>query len=251
MPRYLRTTDLARAANIHPNTVRLYETWGLLPPVERDPRNNYRRYTQAHLDQLHLVRAALKFNLLGKVIRATTYEIIEAGVKGDYGGALELAYRQLAQVQAERSQAEAAARYLERWAQGTAVTPDVRPLRIGDVARLLDVTIDQLRNWQRNGLIEPSRDRKNGYRLYGSEDIGRLRVIRILIRAKYSTMAILRMLTKLDAGETADLRSALDTPDPGEDVLYVTDHWLTTLAALEEDAHALVALIEEIISRQT
>lgn len=251
MPRYLRTSDLAKAAKIHPNTVRLYEAWGLLPPVERNPKNNYRRYTKAHLDQILLVRAALPFNLLGKAIRATTYEIIEYGVRGDYGGALELAYRQLAQVQAERAQAEAAVRYLERWAQGAHDLPPARPLRVGEVARLLDVTIDQLRNWERNRLIETPRDPQNGYRLYGPEEIGRLRVIRILIRAKYSTMAILRMLTRLDAGESTDLRAALDTPEPGEDVLYVTDHWLTTLATLEDEAHALVALIEEIIANQT
>lgn len=248
--RYLRTSDLARVAKIHPNTVRLYETWGLLPPVERDPRNNYRRYTQHHLDQIRLVRAALKFTFLGRAIRVTSYEIIAAGVRGDYGGALELAYRQLTRVRAERAQAEAAAQYLERWAGGVPVTPDAYPLRIGDAARLLDVTIDQLRNWERNGLIEIPRDPANGYRLYGPDEIGRLRVIRILIRARYSTMSILRMLTRFDSGDTGSLRQVLDTPDPNEDVLYVTDHWLTTLATMEVDALALVVLVEEVISNR-
>ena len=32
---YLSTTVLANAAGVHPNTVRLYEQWGLLPPAER------------------------------------------------------------------------------------------------------------------------------------------------------------------------------------------------------------------------
>jgi|GEM_PF-3328321 len=33
--KFLRTSDLARAVGIHPNTVRLYVDWGLLPPVQR------------------------------------------------------------------------------------------------------------------------------------------------------------------------------------------------------------------------
>jgi DNA-binding transcriptional MerR regulator len=28
MPSYLRTSDLAKAVGVHPNTVRLYEEWG-------------------------------------------------------------------------------------------------------------------------------------------------------------------------------------------------------------------------------
>jgi hypothetical protein len=63
-------------------------------------------------------------------------------------------------------------------------------------------------------------------------------------------MAILRVMSKLDAGENIELRAALDTPGPGEDILSVTDHWLSTLARLEEDAHELVTLIETNIARQ-
>jgi DNA-binding transcriptional MerR regulator len=247
--RYLRTSELAQAANVHPNTVRLYEQLGFLPPVERDPSNNYRRFTREHLNQMLLARKAMRFNLLGGSIRVTAYEVIGQGAAGDLGGALELAYRLLSQVQAERAQAEAAANYLERWVEGVLPDQPARPQRIGEVAKLLDVTIDQLRNWDRNRLLEVPRDPSNGYRLYGPNEIGRLRVIRILIRSRYSMMAILRVLSKLDAGEIVELRAALDTPEPGEDILSVTDHWLSTLARVEEDARELVSLIEENIER--
>jgi hypothetical protein len=53
--RYLKTSDLAREVGIHPNTVRLYEQWGLIPPVERSP-TGYRRFTEFHLDCLRLAR---------------------------------------------------------------------------------------------------------------------------------------------------------------------------------------------------
>src|SRR5512145_2696767 len=98
--RYLRTSELAKAANIHPNTVRLYEQWGLIQPTERNPFNNYRRFTQKHLDQV------LRYTLLGGNIRTTIYDIIAQGKQDNLGGALELAYKLLSQIQAERAQAE-------------------------------------------------------------------------------------------------------------------------------------------------
>lgn len=248
--RYLRTSDLARAAGVHPNTVRLYEQWGFLPPVERDPFNDYRRFTQKHLDQMLLARKAMRFNFLSGAVRDMSYAIIAQGAAGDLGGALESAYRLLSLVRAERAQAEAAAHYLERWVDGVLPDSASRPLRIGEVAKLLDVSIDQLRNWERNRLLEVPRDSSNGYRLYGPNEIGRLRVIRILIRSRYSMMSILRVLSKLDAGQIVEPRAALDTPAPGEDILSVTDHWLSTLARAESDAHELVSQIEKNIASQ-
>jgi DNA-binding transcriptional MerR regulator len=248
--RYLRTSDIAKAANVHPNTVRLYEQLGFLPPVERDPFNGYRRFTRVHLDQMILARKAMRFIILSGVIRETAYDIIAGGAARDLGGALELAYRLISLVQAERAQAEAAADYLERWMAGILPDQASQPLRIGEVAKLLDVSIDQLRNWERNRLLEVPRDPSNGYRLYGPGEIGRLRVIRILIRSRYSMMSILRVLSKLDAGESVEPRVALDTPEPGEDILSVTDHWLSTLARAEEHARELVAQIEANIAWQ-
>jgi DNA-binding transcriptional MerR regulator len=49
----MRTSDLARAAGVHPNTVRRYEALGWLPPAPRAP-NGYRRFSQRHLDCLRL-----------------------------------------------------------------------------------------------------------------------------------------------------------------------------------------------------
>jgi len=248
--RYLRTSDLSKAADVHPNTVRLYEQWGYLPPVERNPFNGYRRFTQEHLDQILLVRKAMRFNWLSGPVRATAYDIIAESAAGNLGGPLELAYQLLSQVRAERAQADAALHYLERWVAGISPDPTSRSQKIGEVACLLDVTIDQLRNWERNGLLDVPRDPSNGYRLYGPNEIGRLRVIRMLIRSRYSMMSILRVLNKLDKGEVVELREALDTPDPEEDILYVTDHWLSTLAQLEQDAHELVAQIEANLANQ-
>jgi DNA-binding transcriptional MerR regulator len=184
----------------------------------------------------------------GTNIRKSALALVRKSASGDLGGALELAYQHLALVQSERARAEAAAELLGRWAQGIATDTTAKPLRIGQAADFLDVTADQLRNWERNGLIEVPRDPNNGYRLYGAVELGRLRVIRMLLRAGYSMMAILRMLLQLDRG--ADPRRALDTPHPDEDVYTAADRWLSSLAEQEQRASSIIAQLERMIEMQ-
>ena len=248
--KYLRTTDLARAAGVHPNTVRRYAEWGLLPPVQRGA-NGYRLFTQQHLDCMRVARVIYISTYPGRALRLSASKIIQCAVADDWGAALERGYTHLAFVQAERAQAETAATLLERWAAGTAADAAEQPMRIGQVARLLGLSIDVLRNWEHNGFITTPRNENNGYRVYGPAEISRLRVIRMLGRAGYSQMAILRMLLQLDQGVTTHLRHWLDTPSPDEDAHAAADRWLSTLAEQEEFAQRLVALIEEIIKART
>ena len=249
--KYLRTSDLARAVGAHPNTVRRYVDKGWLPPVERSP-SGYRRFTQRHLDCMRLARLVASPPYPGTTLLQSGMHILPAAVGGDLAGAMERAHRHLALVQAERAQADLAADLLERWAFGAPDAPagaDAQPLRIGQAAHVLGVTVDMLRNWDRNGLLDVPRDPANGYRRYGEREIRRLRVIRMLSRSGYSLSAILRMLIQLDRGETTDLRRALDTPRPDEDVYTASDRWISTLTNQEQRAHAIIALLEEIIQR--
>lgn len=246
---YLSTSDLAKAVGIHPNTVRRYVEWGLLPPVERSPAG-YRRFTQRHLDCLRLARLVYSYEYPGKVLRQSGVQIIHAAVSGDLEGALAQAQRHLALVLSERAQAELAAGLLERWAQGPPSGMATQPLQIGQAAQLLDVSIDILRNWERNGLVAVPRSLSNGYRRYGPAEISRLRVIRMLSRAGYSLAAILRMLIQLDRGEKTGLRSALDTPRPDEDVYTASDHWISTLNRQMQPVNQIIALVEEWIRAQ-
>jgi len=247
--KFLSTSDLAGAVGVHPNTVRRYVDRGFLPPVRRSPAG-YRRFTEFHLDCLRVTQQVFSKTFPSRAIFESGLRIIRTTAGGDLGGALELAYNHLALVQAERAQAEVAANLLERWALGTPADATAQSLRIGQVAGLLGVSIDILRNWDRNGLIDIPRDPSNGYRRYGATEISRLRVIRMLSRAGYSLSAILRMLIQLDQGETTDLRRALDTPRPDEDAYLASDRWLSTLADHEQRAQAIISLIEEMIQKQ-
>ena len=245
---FLRTSDLARAVGIHPNTVRRYVEWGLLPPVERTP-SGYRIFTQRHLDCLRLARQIYTSAYPGRGLRQSGLKVILLAVAGDLQGALDQAVLHLALVQSEQRQADMAATLLERWSEGIAAEPAGPTMQIGQAARLLDATVDMLHNWERNGLVDIPRDLNNGYRRYGPKEISRLRVIRMLGMAGYSHMAMLRMFLQLDRGETRDLRHALDTPRPDEDIFSAADRWLSTLAEQEERARQAVALLEEILSR--
>lgn len=206
-------------------------------------------FSEVHLDQMKLAREAMNFTWMGGEIRHTAYEMVYHGAEGDLGGALELAYQLRVLVQGERAQAEAAADFLESWAEGTAIDKRAKPRRIGEVAALLDVTTDRLRNWERNGLINVPRDLHNGYRCYGTREVGRLRVIRTLSQARYSQMAILRMLTRFDQGETGELREALDTASEEDDIYYITDQLLSTLADLENTSQRMIQMLMETIAK--
>jgi DNA-binding transcriptional MerR regulator len=104
---YLRTTDIARAVGVHPNTVRLYEEWGFLPPIPRSPM--YRLYTEMHLDLMRLAHTILHWPYPGG--KAVVLKLIQQAGKGNLDGALESADQYLTQVKAE-----IAAELVEHWA---------------------------------------------------------------------------------------------------------------------------------------
>ena len=242
----MRTSDMARLVGVHPNTVRKYVEWGLIPPVERTP-SGYRLFSQQHLDCMRLARLVYSAPYPGRGFRALGTEVIQRAVVDDWQGALEKAQEHLALVQAELKNAEAAADLLERWAQNMAAdSANESPLSIGEVSKLLGVSIDVIRNAERNGLITVPRNSYNNYRLFGKREIERLRIIRMLTKAGYSHMSILRMFLELDRGNTRDLKKTLDTPRPDEDIFSATDRWLTTLHAQEEMARQVIELIDEI-----
>ena len=186
-----RTSDLARAVGIHPNTVRRYEGWGLVPPVQRSA-NGYRRYTQKHLDCLRL--AHLIFSKVTRYQQFARPGWPSSPLPSPTIGAAR--WRRLMRfktlVNAERAQAELAVALLERWALGAAADATQQPLRIGQISALLGVTIDVLRNWERNGLIRRAAQHEEPVSpVQRRRDQPSARDL-TLSRAGYSLMAILR-----------------------------------------------------------
>ncbi len=244
-PRPLKTSDLAKAAGVHVNTIRLLEAQGFLPAPPRG-ENGYRLYTQMHLEQAKLARLALAWPyIVGE--KQMLIDLVLSAAAGDLGMAMELAYRYLARVRVERTSAESAVEFLERWAAGHLMDTPRQRVHIGEAAQHLNVTVDMLRNWERSGLIDVPRDPENQYRLYGTTEFGRIRVIRTLVQSGYSLMAILRMLLEFDAGNTRNLRAALDNPREDEEIQNAADRWLSTLVELEDRAQKIIRQISLMI----
>jgi len=242
-PKPLKTSDIARELGVHVNTIRLYEEDGFLPPIPR-AKNGYRLYTTLHLEQARLTHLTLSWPYLGD--KALLIDLVKSAAAGDLGMAMELAYKHLAFVRMERTSAEAAMEFLERWASGHLMDSSRQKMNITNAARHLNVSVDMLRNWERSGLIDVPRDPANGYRLYGSAEFGRLRVIRTLVQSGHSLMAILRMLRQFDAGKTENLRDALDLPPEeraNEYIDVIADRWLLSLLELEERAQTIIRQI--------
>lgn len=233
----LRTIDIARAAGVHPNTIRLYEELGFLPRPERGP-NGYRLYTEVHRKQALLIRNLKHCTWLGGKIRRTALALLQATADGDTQAALPMARELLHLVQEERTRAEMALSSLEAWA--SAPRPDASgqaAMTIGEAAVYLGVTPDTLRNWDRNGLLTVPRHPGNHYRTYGPAELRLLMVIRTLRRARYSLMSIQWMLRHLSHDGVTDPRPLLDTVPPGEgDPLYNTDRWLHRVIEVEGQA---------------
>jgi DNA-binding transcriptional MerR regulator len=79
-------------------------------------------------------------------------------------------------------------------------------LTVGDVARLAGVSVRTLHHYDEIGLLRPSGRTAAGYRLYGTEDLARLRRILVYRELDFGLVAIAAMLAE-DASETdAQLR---------------------------------------------
>src|SRR4030042_3800099 len=247
--KYYKTSEIAEAAGVHPNTVRLYENLGLLQPVRRG-KNNYRLYTLAHMEQMCLARIALKSACVEGNIRKLAISIIKTAAKGTLRLPLEEAYDYLTHIKNEQSKAAEALAILQKW-MNKKNEPGATDIFLGrgDTSRILGVSIDALRNWERNGLLDVPRNSENGYRMYGPKEIDRAKVIRTLRTETHSMIAILRMLKSVDTNsrETGILK-IVSTPQPDEDMVYATDRWILTLSETEKNAKELITQIKRMIN---
>ena len=76
-----KTVDIARMIGIHVNTVRLYEKCELIPKPER-LNSGYRVFTDLHIEQFKLARAALQVEVLQNGLRKRAIDIIKVSAVG-------------------------------------------------------------------------------------------------------------------------------------------------------------------------
>ena len=234
------TSEVAKIIGIHPNTVRMYEEWGLIPPAERKS-NGYRVFTDFHIQQLRLARIAFQIEVLQNGLRKKVVEAIKLSAKREFDKALVFAEEYRSQIQREQRNAEESIIIAKQILSGKSVQHDFL-LKRKEVSDYLDISMDTLRNWERNGLLQVKR-KKNGYRAYTSDDIERFKMIRTLRLANYSLEAILRMLNALAQNPQANISQVLNTPQTDEEVVSVCDRLIVSLKEAEKNAEEMINII--------
>ncbi len=228
-----QTSEIAKIIGIHPNTVRLYENLKLIPLAERK-KNGYRIFTDLHIEQFRLARAAFKVEILQNGLRKKAINIIKTSATGNFDEAIGLTDEYLSQLQQEKDNAEEAILIVIELLNGDSTSNHLL-LKRKETAEYLGVTIDTLRNWELNGLLRVKR-KANGYRVYSSDDIKRLRIIRALRCANYSLASILRMLNALSDNPEANIKDVIGMPEENEGIITACDKLLQSLNDATENA---------------
>ena len=84
-----KTAEVAAVIGVHPNTVRLYEEWGLIPAAKRQ-KNGYRVFTTFHIQQFWLARTAFQIEVLQGGLRKKIVEVVKLSAQGNFDGAILL-----------------------------------------------------------------------------------------------------------------------------------------------------------------
>ncbi len=192
-----RPIDLARAASVSVQTVRVYERLGFLPPAQRS-ETGYRQYTAKHRQALLTARTIIDgygWRPALRVMRQVHAGRLEEAVKLVNGRHAALHREGL-----EAEEHLAALRKLSQ-GEGGATGALKRRRRIGEAAELVGVQVSALRFWEQKGLLRPDRDPESGYRLYDGEQIRRLRVVVLLRQAGYGIERIHEVVDELAKGD--------------------------------------------------
>ncbi|MNW43042.1 HTH-type transcriptional regulator CueR [compost metagenome] len=240
-----QTTEIASKAGIHPNTVRIYEEWGYISPVPRAD-NGYRIYSDLHLFQLQVARTAFRCEIVQGQIREKARTIVQASGREDFRTAIKLAEDYLTHLEKEHIRALEAIELVEKWLDGKDSPISAETYTRNEVAQLLEVSNEIIRNWERNGLLTVPR-LPNGYRRYTEKEMNRMKIIRSLRHAHYSMSAILRLLNTTEKSTELNVKQVLDTPAEYEDIVTVTDRLIHSLEDAIWSAREVVRLLNQAV----
>ena len=238
-----KTSEVAKLIGIHSNTVRMYEDLGLISKPSRKD-NGYRVFTDLHIYQLKLARKAFEVEVLQNGLRKKAIAIVKMSAKQDFDEAIVLTKEYIKSIKKEIDNANEAVDIAGKLMNTLNYEKDFN-LKRKEASELLGISMDTLRNWEMNGLVNIKR-KKNGYRIYTYEDIQRLKVIRSLRCGNYSLSAILRMLNKLSEHNEADINEVLNSPNENEDIISVCDKLIISLNLAAKNAEEILEMLYEI-----
>lgn len=203
----LRPVDLARGHGLSTQAVRNYEAAGILPGADRSPYG-YRSYTPLHARALRAFLALAPGH--GHQAATAIMQAVNRGATGDALRIIDESHAQLLDDRRTLTAVEAALRDLHPMPPPRTVSVGRGDTFVGPLSRRLGIRPATLRKWERAGLVEPRRDPRTGYRVYGEADVRDALLVHQLRRGGYLLEQIAPVIAQVrSAGGVAPLESML------------------------------------------
>ncbi|WP_088034794.1 MerR family transcriptional regulator [Evansella clarkii] len=192
----MKGIEIARKLNISTSALRHYESWGLIPKVER-AENGYRIYTKEHEAYFQCIRAlnaGFGMDLVKKIMPLIINRKIH--------DSLWLINKAQVDLYTEKETVQKTVEILD--SKEFNELTDIKKYRgkdyfsIGEVSKEANVSPSSIRHWEKEGLIEPERHNESGFRIYSSSDIRRVFIIRTVQRVVYSLDIVREVLSDID-----------------------------------------------------
>lgn len=189
----MKGIEIAKKLNISTSALRHYESWGLVPKVERE-KNGYRIYTEEHELYFQCIRAVNAGFGMGLV-----REIMPRIVAGEKMEVLWIVNKAQVDLYNEKQTVLKTVEMIDlkdllsipRYNKKKSFT-------IGEVAKEANVSPSALRYWEKEGLINPKRQRDSGFRIYHPSDIRKVFIIRTIQKSAYSLDIVRGVLSDLN-----------------------------------------------------
>lgn len=239
----MRTSEIAKIAQIHPNTVRLYEEWKFISPVPRK-ENGYRVYSNIHLQQLYIARLAFKQEFIQNNLRKMATEIVLLSGQEAFKNSLLAAQAYLSFLHSEYDFMKKAIRTVDEMLHEK--TTNSQTFTHKEVAKQLQLTEETIRNWERNGLFVVSRNAQNR-RQYTASDMQKLFIIRTLRSAHFSIASILHLFEEIESvTHVTDIQSLLSSAKFKDEFYHVTDELEVNLKKAMNNVKLIIAILEKL-----
>lgn len=200
----MKGIEIARQLGISTSALRHYESWGIIPPVERQA-NGYRIYTkehQAYFQTIRALNAGFGMDLVKKVMPLI--------IQGRIHDALWIINQAQVNLYTEKKTVQKTVEILESkdLTQVIGIKKNLKQINysIGQVAKETNVSASSIRHWEHEGLIDPERDQESGYRLYSPADIRRVFIIRTVQRMVFSLDVVRQVLANIDENNISETK---------------------------------------------
>lgn len=200
----MRGIEIAKKLNISTSALRHYESWGLIPKVER-ANNGYRIYTTEHETYFQCIRA-----LIAGFGMDTVKKVMPLIIKGNIHDALWIINKAQVDLYTEKETVQKTLEVLDSkdLTELTNITKNRNKsyFTIGEVAKEANVSSSAIRHWEKEGLLNPERHKESGFRIYRLSDIRRVLIIRTVQRVVYSLDIVRELLADIDNKNVAQAK---------------------------------------------